>query len=168
DLYVASSALKSNGLNAAGGTSQVLRYDATSGAFLGTFVTPDSGGLKLPSFLTFTETDPTTLNYITPSATASVSTAPGIIQTASATNLAPLASGLLNTGQPSVPASPLLGLATPPAPRASPTVVLPTAGTTAAVPAGAADAVFAAAGQAATDEDAAGLFAPLASGNFVF
>src|SRR5262249_54028823 len=39
-------------------------YDGTTGAFLGTFVTPDSGGLKFPTFLTFTETDPTTPAYI--------------------------------------------------------------------------------------------------------
>jgi hypothetical protein len=45
------------------GTSEVLRYDATTGAFLGTFVVPDSGGLKNPTFITFTETNPTTLNY---------------------------------------------------------------------------------------------------------
>ena len=41
----------------------MLRYDGTTGAFLGTFVTPDSGGLRNPTFLTFTETNPTTLNY---------------------------------------------------------------------------------------------------------
>jgi hypothetical protein len=40
-----------------------LRYDGTTGAFLSTFVTPDSGGLQFPTFMTFTETDPTTLNY---------------------------------------------------------------------------------------------------------
>src|SRR5262245_27076496 len=65
DLYVASSALSGHSaLPARQGTSQVLRYDGTTGAFLGTFVTPDSGGLKFPTFLTFTETDPTTLAYI--------------------------------------------------------------------------------------------------------
>jgi sugar lactone lactonase YvrE len=74
DLYVASSVQSGNRGNfiAEAHTSQVLRYDATTGAFLGTFVTPDSGGLRSPSFLTFTETDPTTLNYdgATTSATA--------------------------------------------------------------------------------------------------
>src|SRR5262245_4373885 len=66
DLYVASSALAGHGaLPARPGTSQVLRYDGTTGAFLGTFVTPDSGGLRFPTFLTFTETDPTTLAYRT-------------------------------------------------------------------------------------------------------
>ena len=49
---------------AAPGTSEVLRYDGTTGAFLGTFVAPDSGGLQFPDFMTFTETDPTTLNYV--------------------------------------------------------------------------------------------------------
>jgi hypothetical protein len=64
DLYVASSLLHGPGnLNARNGTSDVLRYDAETGAFLGTFVTPDSGGLKFATFITFTETDPTTLNY---------------------------------------------------------------------------------------------------------
>jgi hypothetical protein len=73
DLYVASSALHA-GVIAKGGTSQVLRYEATTGAFLGSFVTPDSGGLKFATFLTFTETNPTTLNYDgTASATASSS-----------------------------------------------------------------------------------------------
>jgi sugar lactone lactonase YvrE len=45
------------------GTSQVLRYDGVTGAFLDVFVTPDSGGLQLPVFMTFTRTDPATLNY---------------------------------------------------------------------------------------------------------
>jgi sugar lactone lactonase YvrE len=64
DLYVASSLLAGNGVMIAEpGTSQVLRYDGTTGAFLGTFVAPDSGGLKDAWFLTFTETNPATLNY---------------------------------------------------------------------------------------------------------
>jgi hypothetical protein len=64
DLYVASSLLHGPGnLNARNGTSEVLRYDAETGAFLGTFVAPDSDGLKFATFITFTETDPTTLNY---------------------------------------------------------------------------------------------------------
>ena len=41
----------------------VLRYDGTTGAFLSTLVTPDSGGLRCPLSMSFTETDPTTLNY---------------------------------------------------------------------------------------------------------
>src|SRR5262249_12843108 len=75
---------------------------------------------------------------------------------------ASLASNLLDTRQPAVPARPLLGFTTPTAPRPSPTVVLPTAGTTVPVTAGAADAVFAAS-HAAVHDDAAWLFAPLAS-----
>jgi hypothetical protein len=68
DLYVASSVIYSAAtseiLAAEPDTSEVLRYDGTTGAFLNTFVTPDSGGLRLPTFMTFTETDPTTLNYV--------------------------------------------------------------------------------------------------------
>ena len=45
------------------GTSGVKRYDGVTGAFIDTFVTPDSGGLRGPDFLTFTDTDPVTLNY---------------------------------------------------------------------------------------------------------
>jgi hypothetical protein len=65
DLYVANSVQSGSGgpLIAEPGTSDVLRYDATTGAFLDAFVTPGSGGLKFPTFLTFTETNPTTLNY---------------------------------------------------------------------------------------------------------
>src|SRR5262249_47806793 len=72
---------------------------------------------------------------------------------------APLAPSLLNPGQSSVPASPILGLV-PPASRPSPTVELPAAGTVSALPAGAADAVFAPS-HPATQDDAAWLFAPL-------
>jgi sugar lactone lactonase YvrE len=82
DLYVSSCVEKlnkffSNLFSAAvTGTSVVLRYDGTTGAFLGTFVTPDSGGLNCPISMTFTETDPVTLNYdgATPSAPLSVAT----------------------------------------------------------------------------------------------
>ena len=69
DLYVTSAVVSVGSdsgklkLVAAPGTSEVLRYDGTTGAFLGAFVTPDSGGVSLPLFMTFTETDPTTLNY---------------------------------------------------------------------------------------------------------
>src|SRR5579884_392757 len=64
DLYVSSCVARGPGLfKADAGTSVVLRYDGTTGAFLSTFVTPDSGGLRFPLFMTFTETDPTTLNY---------------------------------------------------------------------------------------------------------
>jgi hypothetical protein len=89
DLYVASSVLAGTGgvFIAEPGTSQVLCYDGTTGAFLGTFVTPDSGGLKNAWFLTFTETNPTTLNY-----DGATSTAASVLlaQPASSTPLAPV------------------------------------------------------------------------------
>jgi hypothetical protein len=62
DLYVSSAVIRSD-FTSQGGTSQVLRYDGVTGAFIDTFVAPDSGGLRDPVFMTFTETDPTTLNY---------------------------------------------------------------------------------------------------------
>jgi hypothetical protein len=89
--------------------------------------------------------------------------APAVRQSASGVNLAPLASSLLGTGQSAaVPAHSLLASAPRPAPGLSSGMVLPAVGTTAAVPAGAADVVFAASGPANPD-DGAGLLAPLAS-----
>src|SRR5262249_40612284 len=41
----------------------VKRYDGVTGAFIDTFVEVNSGGLNDPTFMTFTETDPTTLAY---------------------------------------------------------------------------------------------------------
>jgi glucose/arabinose dehydrogenase len=58
DLYVTNSV--SDGKTFAG---EVLRYDWKTGAFLDTFVPPASGGLGLAFLMTFSETDPTTLNY---------------------------------------------------------------------------------------------------------
>jgi DNA-binding beta-propeller fold protein YncE len=43
--------------------ANVLRYDGRTGAFLGTFIPPGSGGLREAGFMTFTETDPVTLDY---------------------------------------------------------------------------------------------------------
>jgi len=67
DLYVASASISwksfGTGLQAAPGTSTVLRYDGTTGAFKSVFVSAGSGGLQNPIFMTFTETNPTTLNY---------------------------------------------------------------------------------------------------------
>jgi hypothetical protein len=64
DLYVSSAALDVyNFTHAHPGTSEVLVYDGSTGAFLKTLVAPDSGGLRNPSFMLFTETDPVTLNY---------------------------------------------------------------------------------------------------------
>lgn len=78
DMYVSSYVAHSGdgkSFDAEPGSSVVLRYDGTTGAFLGTFVTPDSGGLRWPVSMTFSETDPTTLNYDAPSAqTASTAT----------------------------------------------------------------------------------------------
>jgi hypothetical protein len=169
DLFVTSAVLSSssngNGgtLIAAPGSSEVLRYDGTTGAFLSTFVAPDSGGLQFPAFMTFTETDPTKLTYGGRSTSAMArGWAATAFRSDSTTALAPLASSLLTMGQQSVPASPLLGLARPTALRPNPTLLLPAAGTPALAPARAADAVFAAS-HVATPEDTAGLFAPLAS-----
>jgi hypothetical protein len=64
DHYVSSAALDVyNFTHAHPGTSEVLVFDGVTGAFLETFVTPDSGGLRNPSFMVFKETDPVTLNY---------------------------------------------------------------------------------------------------------
>jgi len=63
DLYVAGSsvngALKSNKHS-----GSVKRYDGVTGAFIDTFISVDSGGLRSPFFMTFTETDPVTLAYL--------------------------------------------------------------------------------------------------------
>jgi sugar lactone lactonase YvrE len=86
DLYVNSVLI--SGFDFANATmSEVLRYDGKTGAFLGTFVSPDSGGLSAAGFMTFTETNPTTLNYDG----ATTSTAgPLLVQPASSTPLAPV------------------------------------------------------------------------------
>ena len=62
DLYVTSRDWN-GGFFARQGTSTVKRYDGITGDYIDTFVTADSGGLKDPFLLTFTETDPTTLAY---------------------------------------------------------------------------------------------------------
>jgi hypothetical protein len=94
--------------------------------------------------------------------TSALPAAPAVGQPASALDLAPLASSLLNTGSLTVPADPLLKLTTPPPARPSPRVALPTVAATAVVPARATDTVFAAA-HAATHDDAAWPFAPFVS-----
>jgi hypothetical protein len=161
DLYVASSLLNNSSTQAEPGTSQVLRYDATTGAFLGTFVTPDSGGLRFPTFLTFTETNPTTLNYDPPSAPASVSPAPAV-RTASAITMASLASGLVSSGQQALPAAPLSGPGTASAPPASQCPILPTPGASSSAHLEATDAVFVVS-HIAANEDGDWLFARLFS-----
>jgi len=44
--------------------STIKRYDGVTGGFIDTFVTANSGGLDEPNYLTFTNTDPVTLNYL--------------------------------------------------------------------------------------------------------
>jgi hypothetical protein len=63
NLYVGSAGLKAGDYGASPHTSEVLRYDGTTGAFLGTFVAADSGGLRFPQTLLFSQTDPVTLNF---------------------------------------------------------------------------------------------------------
>jgi len=100
DLFVTSSVLAGTGgvFIAEPGTSEVLRYDGTTRAFLGAFVTPDSGGLRSPTFLTFTETNPTTLNYEGTKTAATASTL--LAQPAIASGSGPLVAIL--TSPPSV------------------------------------------------------------------
>lgn len=57
DLYVATLATG----NIKG---SVKRYDGVTGEFIDTFVAERSGGLEGPALLTFTETDPVTLEYL--------------------------------------------------------------------------------------------------------
>jgi sugar lactone lactonase YvrE len=63
NLYAGSAGFKVGDYSARPHTSEVLRYDGTTGAFLGTFVAPDSGGLRFPQTLLFSQTDPVTLNF---------------------------------------------------------------------------------------------------------
>jgi hypothetical protein len=84
-------------------------------------------------------------------------------QPASALSLAPLASSLLGTGQPALPAAPLAGPATPTAPPASQSSPRPVSNVSSPPHAGATDAVFAAS-YTATNDDSAWLSAPLSSG----
>jgi hypothetical protein len=53
-------------------TATIKRYDGVSGAFIDTFVGPNSGGLDQPNYLIFTETDPVTLAYNGPSNASAV------------------------------------------------------------------------------------------------
>jgi DNA-binding beta-propeller fold protein YncE len=103
DLYVASAVASFGAADgkvqfvAAPGTSEVLRYDGTTGAFKGAFAAGDSGGLEFPTFMTFTETNPTTLNYegLVPATTSSPGPALALAQpatdgpTSSSTSAAP-------------------------------------------------------------------------------
>jgi DNA-binding beta-propeller fold protein YncE len=60
DLYVTSAEVP--GFNGKNGS--VKRYDGVTGAFIDTFVAPSSGRLDDPLGMTFTRTDPVTLNYL--------------------------------------------------------------------------------------------------------
>jgi hypothetical protein len=71
DLYVVNSEVEGSSLN--GKEATIKRYDGVTGAFIDTFVTARSGGLDDAGFLTFTETDPVTLAYISDRLTATVS-----------------------------------------------------------------------------------------------
>jgi hypothetical protein len=63
DLYVTNIAVTGS-FKARQGSGTVKRYDGVSGAFIDTVVTSGSGGLRDPFFLTFTQTDPVTLQYL--------------------------------------------------------------------------------------------------------
>jgi hypothetical protein len=166
DLYVSSSAFWIGGVSPA--NSSVIRYDGTTGAFVDTFVSAGSGGLTLPAGLTFTETDPTTLNYdgtttkaiagaavSTPSVSAS--------EAVSAVKPAPLAYSLLNAGR-ALQAAPLPESATPLAPSPNPNGVLPTSAGSSFTHGKATDAVFAEFHTPASDDDA-WLSAAMATGS---
>jgi hypothetical protein len=59
-------------------TSTVLRFNGTNGAFIDQFVPPDSGGLRYPSALIFSETDPVTRAYVGADGPGERDTATGI------------------------------------------------------------------------------------------
>ncbi|MGH9661803.1 MAG: SMP-30/gluconolactonase/LRE family protein [Bryobacteraceae bacterium] len=61
DLYVANS--DATGSSLRGKKANVKRYDGVTGAFIDTFVPARSGGINEAAFLTFTSTDPVTLEY---------------------------------------------------------------------------------------------------------
>jgi probable HAF family extracellular repeat protein len=102
---------------------------------------------------------------LTPSTGGKALTAAAVAirQPPSAPDLAPLASGLLSTGQAAMPAAPVPGPAAPSAPPASQSGFVSPTGVSSPVPAGATDAVFVASHTEAND-DGAWHFAPLASG----
>jgi hypothetical protein len=58
--------------------SQVLHYDGKTGAFIDAFVPSGSGGLNDPTYLTVTNSDPTTLAYVPPPRSHFLITAPAI------------------------------------------------------------------------------------------
>jgi probable HAF family extracellular repeat protein len=108
--------------------------------------------------LDFGKTNPTTLNYVTVSVPASVSSGLAI-RTASVADPAPLVFSLLK-GQQALPVGPVPAPATPSAPPASQVAVHPVSGTPSPGDARASDAIFAAFRTEAKD-DGAWLFGPL-------
>jgi sugar lactone lactonase YvrE len=89
DLFVGS-ADATGGSLAKPRTSAVLRYQGATGEFLGTFVTPDSGGLRYPTQLLFTESDPVTLAYTPRAKLTAASAAAPVRQFVSAKQVQPL------------------------------------------------------------------------------
>ena len=63
DLYVTNSNYHGANSLAKENTGTVKRFDGATGAFIDTFIDIGSGGLREPFFLTFTRTDPVTLEY---------------------------------------------------------------------------------------------------------
>ena len=63
DLYVTSGEQNPNFVTKPH-TSAIKVYDGQTGAFIRDFVSPGSSGLDAPSYFTFTQTDPVTLNYL--------------------------------------------------------------------------------------------------------
>src|SRR5262249_8110154 len=84
DLYVSS--VDFNGpLLGTGNSIEVICYDGVTGVYLDTFIRRGDGGLDDPLFMTFTETDPTTLAYTgatTRAATAALPALSAIARTA--------------------------------------------------------------------------------------
>ena len=56
--------------------STIKRYDGVTGTFIDTFVTANSGGLDQPNYLTFTHTDPVTLQYLDSPASSAAAAVP--------------------------------------------------------------------------------------------
>jgi hypothetical protein len=82
DLYV-NSQLFVGSFGGKNSTNAVLRYDGVTGAFIDTFVTTDSGGLRSLGIMAFTETDPTTLAFAAASKTASTGASASTLASAS-------------------------------------------------------------------------------------
>ncbi len=65
DLYANSQAINPNSYQTQPHTSSVKRYDGITGTYIDDFIPIDSnGGLQGPGLMTFTHTDPVTLEYV--------------------------------------------------------------------------------------------------------